>query len=238
MEKISQNKLERSRFTVLPTVLWAEKSGLESPSYRLWAEKSGLESPSYRLRAGKSGSESPPYRLRLQTAPMDRIGMRQKGVFLIELIVAMLVIVTGLIMILNLVGSMAVMSVKSRNRIYAEILARSMTDRIKTHEYGAPEPVNWTEDEIVKVIPETDAGNALKGSGDRAAIEAAFKKKVEYDNGSFVGKSDKNFDTVTVTISWQEAKPGRQLRGEGDKEDSSQLRFDLEVRKIVPDQGE
>lgn len=175
---------------------------------------------------------------RLQTAPTGGNLMRQKGAFLIELIVAMVVIVTGLIMILNLVGSMAVMSVKSRNRIYAEILARSMTDRIKTHEYGDPEPVTWTEDEIVKVIPETDARNAVKGGSPRAVTQVAFKKKVDYENGSFVGKSDKNYDTVTITISWQEAKPGRQLRGEGVKEDTSQLRFDLEVRKITPDQEE
>ena len=161
---------------------------------------------------------------------------KQKGVFLIELIIAMVVIVTGLIMILNIVGSMSALAAKTRNRVYAEIMARSMLDRIRAHHYGDPEPEVWKNEEILKIIPDIPPKDAVNLSGRPVQGAISFKRDIKYENGSFVGKGSDNYDIVTVTITWHEARAGKKLQGAGVKSNTSQLTFDVEVRRVVPDQ--
>ena len=158
---------------------------------------------------------------------------REKGVLLVELMVAVLIIVLGIMAMVSSFAIFATMSAKTRNRVYAEVLAKSMIDRIREHEFGEPEPYNWNSSETVSILPDIPMHEALgRGKGTKVS-RITFKKEVEYKNGSFVGKTDGNYDVITITISWEEKNPARV-----DKKPGSKVKLVIEACKNIPDQEE
>ncbi len=167
-------------------------------------------------------------------------GRRERGVLLVELMVAMCIIVIGILAMLGSFALFATLSAKTGNRVYAEILAKSMMDRIRAHRYGDPEPYNWSTGETLKILPDVTMSEALakKRSGKQksSVTYLTFNKKVEYENGSFIGKTTDNYDVITITIGWSEKDPGHQFEKKGEKKAESRLRVVTEVRRNIPDQ--
>lgn len=153
-----------------------------------------------------------------------------------ELIIACLIITVGII---TLVGSLSMIlsfSAKSRNRVFAELMAKSTMDRIRAHHYGDPEPYNWNGQESIRFVSEVDAIDAISGN---AVQNLGFTRQIQYDNGSLVGNGSGNFDKATITITWNESNAGRQYADGGEKNKGfSRLKALIEVRKSVPDQKE
>ena len=164
---------------------------------------------------------------------------RTIGFSIIELVIASFVLAVGLLALVSLYSSFYTLSVKSRNRVYAEIIAKSTMERIREHDYGEPEPPSWNENVTLRFFSEVDASSAVKGGSGPGANLAVFKKKVEYQNGSFVGKTDDNYDAVTVTLTWEEAAPQKVRPNPLDKkvEGYTQIKFTTEVRRTIPDQA-
>ncbi|MCE1246983.1 MAG: hypothetical protein LWY06_10095 [Firmicutes bacterium] len=167
------------------------------------------------------------FRKRLRLAP------NSKGISIIELVIACLVIVTGILTLVSCYGLFTAFSAKSRNRVYAEIMAKSMIDRIRAHTYGDPEPFNWNGNTTITLVSEVPVAKALAA---KSVTYENFEQSVAYANGSFVGKAKGNYDTVTVTIRWMERKAGGQYAGQGGNPQYTTLKAVVEVRNSIADQ--
>ena len=158
-----------------------------------------------------------------------------------ELMVAMSIIVIGLLTMLGSFALFTTLSAKTGNRVYAEMMAKSMMDRIRAHHYGDPEPYNWNAAETLRILPDIEMNEALKQKRKKKQTSRvshiSFNRHIEYKNGSFVGKTQNNYDVITITIGWQERSPGRQYENPGDLQ-KSRVRVVTEVRRNVPDQKE
>ncbi len=158
----------------------------------------------------------------------------KKGMSIVELMIACLIIVTTLLTMVSVFALFYRMAVKSRNRIYAEATARSMMERFADHHYGDPEPFMWTEDETLLFYSEQPPSVLVNQSSKAKPSAVTFKKKIAYLNGSFVGKTDNCYDRMTVTITWSEASPEKITSG---KEGSyTSITFTTEARRSTPDQ--
>jgi hypothetical protein len=157
----------------------------------------------------------------------------RKGISIIELVIACLVIVIGILTLVSCYGLFTAFSAKSRNRIYAEFQAKSMMDRIRAHTYGDPEPYNWNGTTTVTLISELPVYEVLSG---KHVSTCDFQRTITYDNGSFVGKGTKNYDIVTITIRWMEKKPGGQYASSGGGSQYTTLKAVVEVRNPIADQ--
>lgn len=161
-----------------------------------------------------------------------------KGVLMVELIIACLIIAVAILTLISTYSLVAAMAAKSRNQIKADMIVKSMIDRIRAHRYGDPEPYNWKGQEIIRIIPEVPVSEALKVS---KVSMFTFKRDIDYENKSFIGKGSQDYDIITITVSWAESHPGMQDRsskgkGKGKKEAVSAIKAVMEVRRPVPDQ--
>lgn len=152
-----------------------------------------------------------------------------------ELCIAAFVIVVGLMTMIGAYSLFYRMAVKSRSRIYAELVAKNMMERISCHHYGDPMPLKWTEDEVLRYYSEANPGRVTGTSQEVNPNVVTFKKEIKFENGSFIGKTHHNYDIVTVTITWSEASPEKPE--EGEKGGYSSLVFTTEVRRTTPDQA-
>lgn len=117
-----------------------------------------------------------------------------RGASIIEALIAVTVVFGGFLVVATLMAASLRLSVQSRNRTYAYLVAESTVEMLNTHRYGEPQPDFWTEPEYSRVI--------VEGAPQVQVTE--FKKKFSYKNGSFIGKSDEDYDRVTVEITWTE----------------------------------
>lgn len=163
---------------------------------------------------------------------------REKGVLLVELMVAMCIIVIGILALLGSFALFATLSAKTGNRMYAEMTAKAMMDRIRAHRYGDPEPFNWNSPSTLKVLNDIEINEVLKNrkSGNQKVKVSnfSFNKSVEYKNGSFVGKTNDNYDEITLTITWNE-RSAPVKTGKGNQK-VNRLILVTEVRRNIPDQ--
>ncbi|MCD4784157.1 MAG: hypothetical protein K8T10_10090 [Candidatus Eremiobacteraeota bacterium] len=159
----------------------------------------------------------------------------RKGALLVELIIACVIITVAILTLLSTFSLVSTLSAKTRNQIHADLMIKSILDRIRAHRYGNPEPYNWNGTETIKIIPEMPISKVQ--AEPRVSI-FTFTQKVDYENKSFIGKANKDYDTVTITISWAESTPGKQDVGKGKREESSRIQTVMEVRRSVPDQYE
>lgn len=157
----------------------------------------------------------------------------RKGALLVELIVACVIITVAILTLLSTFSLVSALSAKTRNQIHADLMIKSMIDRIRAHRYGNPEPYNWNGTETIRIIPEMRISEAKSTP---KVSTFTFTRKVDYENKSFIGKGNKDYDIVTITISWAESCPGKQKVGKSKKEDVSRIQAVMEVRKSVPDQ--
>jgi len=117
-----------------------------------------------------------------------------RGFSLVELILGLAVMLISLLVFFSVFSSSSQHSVQSRNRTVATMLANTMMDEIAAHPYGSPRPKSWTA-AVDRPVQAWVEGNPQ---------EMDFHKKIEFQNGSFVGDAAGDTDLATVTISWRE----------------------------------
>jgi len=149
---------------------------------------------------------------------MNNMKRWKNGFSIIEAIIAIMIILGAFLVVISLAAASLRYSTQSRNRIYAQMVAESMLEKIRAHNYGDPEPDFWKMTEISRVTTE---------GTDRPSV-TEFKKTITYKNGSFIGNSDENFDIITIVISWEEGT------GEQGQHRSHNLTIQTEVRRNAP----
>lgn len=121
--------------------------------------------------------------------------MRRRGLSLMEAVLAIAILLIAFLVFMSVFSSSSRTQIQTRNRTAAILLANSLMDEFEAHPYGSPEPKWWSSpvDQPVKVW--------VHGK----PVQMDFHKKLEYENGSFVGKAEGDTDVVKITISWREA---------------------------------
>ncbi len=120
--------------------------------------------------------------------------MKTRAFTLVEIIIAFALLIFGIVTFLSVFTSSAHLATQSRNRTVATIQAENILEEIEAHPYGSPAPQSWDEETVRPV--------ELWLGGRESVIE--ISQKVEYENGSFVGNANGDFDLVTVTLTWKE----------------------------------
>lgn len=124
--------------------------------------------------------------------------MNQRGVSLIEAILACLIVVMGFLSFLSAYSNSLRHSVQSRNHQMALILAENLTEETQDHFYGQPRPERW-EDGVWSPLIIT--------AGDPVKTDLHYKVETdpERGNGSFFkADQDDRYDVIRITVSWKE----------------------------------
>lgn len=119
---------------------------------------------------------------------------RRQGLGLIELLLAMVLMVTAIFTLLSVFSSSSRQAVMSRNRTVAIMLCHSMMDEFKAHPYGSPAPLAWKSPRDYPVTVYVEGRPQLM----------EFQKTLSYSNGSFVGQAAGDSDEVTLKLEWDE----------------------------------
>lgn len=121
--------------------------------------------------------------------------MKNRRAFsLAEIIMALFLLIFGVVTFLSVFTSSAHQATQSRNRTVATIHAENLLEEIEAHPYGEPAPQSWNEETVSPV--------ELWLNGRPQVIKVS--QKVEFENGSFIGDANGDFDLVTVTLTWKE----------------------------------
>lgn len=115
-----------------------------------------------------------------------------QGFTMAEVLVSIFIIFTGFFIMITVFKLSALHATQSRHLVLAEVIADSLIEEMTAHTYGDPAPAYWTEPEEVLTV--------FQGR----KLQVKFEKKVEYLNGSFIGKTSDDNDEVMITIRWIE----------------------------------
>ncbi|HIB65192.1 MAG TPA: hypothetical protein EYO33_08800 [Phycisphaerales bacterium] len=143
--------------------------------------------------------------------------MKNRGLTLAEIVVAILILVTVMLSYFTLTQSTIRSTGLTRNQVLATQAAENVIEELIAHPYGAPFP-----EENLNYEPQL----FVQGR----TVETRFKITVEPDrsrggNGSFRGDTNDDFDIVKVEVSWNEPEPS----GRGTR--SRSLDFSLTLRR-------
>lgn len=139
--------------------------------------------------------------------------MKRRGIGIIEAILAIFIVLMAFLVFMSVFSSASRQTIQSRDRTAAILLANSLMDELEAHPYGAPAPQSWSNP--------VDRPVAVWVQGKRTTMD--FHKKVEFENGSFVGSVAGDSDVATITINWREAS-GAPQSGVVDPQDNKVLR--------------
>jgi hypothetical protein len=109
-----------------------------------------------------------------------------------EVLVSIFIIFTGFFIMITVFKLSALHATQSRHLVLAELVADSLIEEMSAHNYGDPAPASWTEPEEVLTV--------FQGR----KLYVKYEKKIEYLNGSFVGKSKDDTDEIMITVKWVE----------------------------------
>lgn len=135
-----------------------------------------------------------------------------------ELVLTLALVVMAFLVFMSIFSSSSRHSVQSRNRTVAILLANNLMDEFEAHKYGDPAPPSWTQPlaQPVQVWVES------------RSQQMDFHKRLQFQNGSFVGNTTGDQDLVNVTISWREGHGVRQPGGV-EPDDDKVLTFSVPV---------
>lgn len=146
---------------------------------------------------------------------MDTVSKR--GFTVTEAVVAVLVLATVLLAYYSLTQTTVRSVAQTRNYALATVAAENAIEEILAHPYGQPLPEKgWSFD------PKVIIGGRASSTPFAVSVETDLKGG---GNGSFLGKSQEDYDFLTVTVSWREPEPS----GVGSRE--QRLDFQLTVRR-------
>lgn len=151
----------------------------------------------------------------MRRSGLPRAGFR--GFTIIEVIVASMVLVVGVLVILSSFSVNLRQSTQTRERLQADLVLENLVEEVLAHPYGEQAPEAWNKGQksfefIVEGLPQ----------------KAEFVQQVspaKEGNGSFFGQAEGDVDKVTLSVSWTEAV------GEGASAEDRSLSLDLTVRR-------
>lgn len=113
-----------------------------------------------------------------------------------ELVLALCVVVIAFFVVYSIMSYSSRHAVQSRNHTIGMLVAESMIEEVRSHDFGSPPPSSWPLANPV----DDDFPTVVEG----ATQQMHFHKKMDLANGSFVGQTDADSDTVTLTVTWDE----------------------------------
>ena len=130
---------------------------------------------------------------------------------LIEIVLAVFIFVVATLILFRAFTANKKLSVQNRDRTAAQLLMGNLIEEIKAHPFGMPAPKTWPPNKE----PSGDWGSA--GFPEVQSVPAfvegnpqqmLFHRRLSYQ-GSLVGDGNRDYDTVTATLSWKDpGKPG------------------------------
>ena len=146
---------------------------------------------------------------------------RIRGFSLAEVIVACGVMVFGVFVFFSVFSSSSHHATQTQNRTIAHMMAESYLEEFKAHPYGDEIPKHW-EEKVEQPVTMFIKSRAKK---------MTFHKLIEFENGSFVGKSQGNQDKVTLIITWEENVGSKEIVGDptGFPKDNKWVRVQVPV---------
>lgn len=138
-----------------------------------------------------------------------------RGLTIMEIMIAALLVMFGFFTFFSVFSTGSHHATQTRNRAVANLMAQSIMEEFKAHNYGDPAPASWSVEEerpFRMVI------------GDRESV-FKFHKAITFENGSFIGNDTKDQDLATIVITWKEVMGTDQTDGAptGQPEDNKQL---------------
>jgi type II secretory pathway pseudopilin PulG len=115
---------------------------------------------------------------------------------LIELILGLGVVVVAFLVIFSIFSGSARHAVQSRNHTLAMLVAESMLEELRAHNYGDAAPQSWPVDKF------NDDAFVMVVEG--LPQQMLFHKKISFANSSFIGKNDSDSDKASITVTWEE----------------------------------
>ncbi len=123
------------------------------------------------------------------------MGNRKKrlcGFTFTEILVSIFIIFAGFFVIISVLKLSALHATQSRHAIVARLIADSLIEEVTAHTYGEPAPPSWTEPHYIISV--------FQGR----KLNVKFERKIEYQNGSFVGNTEGDTDELLIIIKWAE----------------------------------
>ncbi|MGE0491547.1 MAG: hypothetical protein AB7S38_20215 [Vulcanimicrobiota bacterium] len=127
----------------------------------------------------------------------------RRGFSVVEIVIALILMTLGFFTFFSVFSSSARQSAQSRMRTLAARVAINYLEEFEAHPYGEPAPKNWSEE------TDTPAVLFIKGRQQQMILH----KKIEFQNGSFIGNAADNNDIVTLTLTWRENVGNDQTQG-------------------------
>lgn len=149
---------------------------------------------------------------------------KSRGFSIIEALIALIIIMSGFLVVISVVAMSMKLSTQSRDRAYAYTVCTNLLEKIKKHRYGDPKPASWETKEYTKSAEE------ILLYKDANVLTTEFEKKVDSANGSFFGAVGDS-DTITITITWYEGT------GVGGSRVKKEYKVKTEVRRSTPDES-
>lgn len=146
-----------------------------------------------------------------------------KGFSIVETLIAIMVILSGFLVVISVLAMSLRLAAQSRDRTYAYNIANNLLEKIRTHRYGYAKPATWEQKETVISAEEISLEKTT------APTVTEFEKSVTASNGSFFGTVTGNSDTITITITWYEGT------GIGSARTKKEFKVKTEVRRNAPD---
>jgi type II secretory pathway pseudopilin PulG len=143
--------------------------------------------------------------------------MRVRALALVEIVVAVMIIITVLVAYFSLTQTTIRSVGQSRNYVLATIAAENAIEELLAHRYGTP-----MSPDRLKFEPRI----ILEGRLGQPKFEVKAKPiKEAGGDGSIFGDGRGDFDVLDVVVSWREPEPS----GAGTREQT--LEFELVVRR-------
>lgn len=127
----------------------------------------------------------------------------RRGFTLLESLIAMAVVMTGLLILLSVFTLSRRQGDANRSRLYANQVVSNLMEEVLSHRYGTPAPADWSQPREPRVIVE----------GRQVATRIVPRVEIATDqggNGSLFGQSQEVYDVVRVSASWKGERDGRQ----------------------------
>ena len=147
----------------------------------------------------------------------------KRGFTIIEVLITIAVILTGVFVILSSFTMNLRQSSQTRERLLADVVMESLLEEVLAHPYGDPAPATWSSNQV-------DFEYIIEGRAQQTRFLRSVSLKPGTSNGSFFGQGtdDKqNLDQVTLKVSWTEPT------GLGEAGVDKELSLDLTVRREI-----
>lgn len=123
----------------------------------------------------------------------------RRGFTLLESLIAMAVVMTGLLVLLSVFTLSRRQGDANRSRLYANLVVSNLVEEVLAHRYGTPAPADWSQPREPRVVVE----GRLVATRIEPRVEVA---RDQGGNGSLFGATPDIYDVVRVSATWKDQK--------------------------------